>query len=50
MIVSHPERGLGKIVSLTGKENKRVATVQFFDSSRPKQYVLAFAKLTPVPS
>jgi len=50
MAVNHPERGLGKVVKLTGNGNKRVATVQFFDSPLPKQYVLAFSKLTPVRS
>ncbi len=48
MTVSHPGRGLGRIVALSGKKNKRVATVQFFDSSTPKQYVLAFSNLVPV--
>jgi len=50
MIVNHPEHGLGRIVKLVGKAEKQTATVQFFDSARPRNYVLAFSKLTPVRS
>lgn len=50
MIVNHPECGLGRIITLTGKNEKRTASVQFFDTPRVRQYVLAFSKLTPVRS
>ena len=34
MIINHPDRGLGRIVKLSGKGDRRTATVQFFDSPR----------------
>ena len=50
MVVNHPECGLGKIVKLTGKEDKRTATVQFFNSPRLRQFILAYSSLVPVQS
>ncbi len=50
MIVNDPERGLGRIVKLSGKEKKRTATVQFFTSPRLRHYVLAYSSLVPVQS
>jgi DNA helicase-2/ATP-dependent DNA helicase PcrA len=50
MVVKHPKYGLGKIEKLSGKENRRTASVQFFNSPRVRQYVLAFSSLVPVQS
>ena len=50
MVVNHPECGLGRIVKLTGKEDKRTATVQFFNSPRLRQFILAYSSLVPVQS
>jgi DNA helicase-2/ATP-dependent DNA helicase PcrA len=50
MVVNHPEYGLGRIVKLTGKEDKRTASVQFFSPPSLRQYVLAFSSLVPVQS
>jgi len=48
MIVSHPERGTGKIIALSGEGTKRAATVQFFHEQRPCKFMLAFSDLRPV--
>ena len=50
MIVQHPDRGLGKILSISGTEFKRLATVQFFNSPRPAKYFLAHCQLQVVKS
>lgn len=50
MIVSHPEHGLGKIVSVSGQGTKRSATIQFFRSDRPRRFVIAHSDLQPVRS
>jgi DNA helicase-2/ATP-dependent DNA helicase PcrA len=46
MTVSHPEYGLGKIVSLSGSGNNKRATVGFAMSGE-KTFVLAYSKLRP---
>jgi len=50
MLVSHPEHGLGKIVSVSGQGTKRSATIQFFNSLRQRRFVLAHSDLQPVKS
>ena len=50
MVVRHPERGLGKIIALSGEGDKRSATVQFFAARRPHTYYLVYCKLEPVKS
>ncbi len=48
MVVTHPKQGLGKILALSGAGEKRRATVQFFQESRSRHYLLAFSDLQPV--
>jgi DNA helicase-2/ATP-dependent DNA helicase PcrA len=50
MVVQHPEFGLGKITTISGKGAKRSANVAFFTSDREKTFVLAFSELRPVKS
>jgi len=50
MVVRHPERGLGKIIALSGEGEKRSATVQFFESPRKRRYVLVYSHLELVKS
>ena len=50
MVVQHPEFGLGKIMALSGKGNKRSASIQFFTLSRQKRFVLMHSELQPVSS
>ena len=50
MVVRHPERGLGKIIAISGEGEKRSATVQFFESPRRRTYFLVHSKLEPVSS
>jgi hypothetical protein len=47
MVVTHPEYGLGKIVALSGKADKRVATVNFATGAGQKTFVLAHSPLRP---
>ena len=47
MLVHHPEYGPGTIASLSGKDKKRTATVQFF-SGEEKRFQLSFSPLTPM--
>ncbi len=48
MVVTHPEYGLGKIVALSGKADKRVATVNFATGAGQKKFVLTHSPLRPV--
>lgn len=50
MLVSHPEYGLGKILTITGKDKKRTATIQFFQNLSQRTIRLAFCALEPVAS
>ncbi len=50
MLVSHPEYGLGKVLALGGTGKKRIATIQFFDSSRERRIIIAHSQLQPVKS
>ena len=47
MIVTHPEYGSGRIVSLSGSGKRRMASVEFFMDGLEQSFVLAHAKLTP---
>jgi DNA helicase-2/ATP-dependent DNA helicase PcrA len=49
-IVQHPTHGLGKITAISGIGGKRLATIQFFKSSRPAKIFLAHSQLQPVQS
>ncbi|MBI2478649.1 MAG: ATP-binding domain-containing protein, partial [Planctomycetia bacterium] len=50
MLVNHPEHGLGKILTLAGSGTKRSASVQFFDSTRERRFILVHSQLQPVRS
>ncbi len=50
MLVNHPEHGLGKVLALSGSGNKRTASVQFFDSTRERRFILVHSQLQPVKS
>ena len=50
MLVTHPERGTGKILAISGEGSKRAATVQFFQETTPTRFILAFSPLRPVTS
>jgi len=50
MLVNHPEHGLGKVLALSGGGTKRTATVQFFDSTRERRFILVHSQLQPVKS
>ena len=50
MLVNHPEHGLGKVLALSGSGTKRAATVQFFDSTRERRFILVHSQLQPVKS
>ena len=50
MLVNHPEHGLGKVLALSGSGSKRTATVQFFDSTRERRFILVHSQLQPVKS
>jgi len=47
MVVKHPEYGLGKIVALSGSDDKRTATVQFVGGAGEKKFRLAHSPLQP---
>jgi DNA helicase-2/ATP-dependent DNA helicase PcrA len=48
MLVTHPKYGPGKIVALSGKGVKRVATVQFLQPPERTKFRLAFCPLRPM--
>ena len=48
MLVTHPEYGPGKIIALSGKGQKRVATIQFLQPPDKRKFHLAFSPLRPV--
>lgn len=50
MLVNHPEHGLGKVLALGGSGTKRTASVQFFDSTRERRFILVHSHLQPVKS
>lgn len=50
MLVTHPERGTGKILAISGEGTKRAATVQFFQETSPTRFILAFSPLRPLSS
>ncbi|MEM7314462.1 MAG: UvrD-helicase domain-containing protein [Planctomycetota bacterium] len=50
MLVMHPKYGPGKIVALSGKGVKRVATVQFLQPPERTKFRLAFCPLRPMSS
>ena len=50
MLVKHPEHGLGKVVALSGSGTKRTASIQFFDSTRERRFILVHSQLQPVKS
>ena len=50
MIVSHPEYQLGKVVALSGSDERRTSTVQFFGRSDQKKFHIATSLLQPVMS
>ncbi|HEY2893893.1 MAG TPA: UvrD-helicase domain-containing protein [Pirellulales bacterium] len=50
MIVKHPEYGLGKIVALSGKGSRRMATVAFASAAGERKFVLAQSPLRPTKS
>jgi DNA helicase-2/ATP-dependent DNA helicase PcrA len=50
MVVRHCEYGLGKVIALSGEGAKRSATVQFFDSTRPRKFMLAHSSFEPIRS
>jgi DNA helicase-2/ATP-dependent DNA helicase PcrA len=50
MLVNHPEHGLGKVLALSGSGTKRTASVQFFDSTRERRFILVHSQLQPVKS
>lgn len=50
MLVNHPEHGLGKVLALGGSGTKRSASIQFFDSTRERRFILVHSQLQPVKS
>ena len=50
MVVSHPDHGLGKVIALSGRGDKRKATVQFFQETTHRKFVLRFSALRPANS
>jgi DNA helicase-2/ATP-dependent DNA helicase PcrA len=50
MIVKHPEYGLGKIVALSGKGSRRMATVAFASAAGERKFVVAQSQLRPTKS
>ncbi|MBC8351080.1 MAG: UvrD-helicase domain-containing protein [Planctomycetes bacterium] len=50
MLVNHPEHGLGRVLALSGSGTKRSGTVQFFDSTRERRFILVHSQLQPVKS
>ncbi len=48
MLVKHPQYGPGKVMALSGKENKRTATIQFLNPPEQRKFRLAFCELQPV--
>ena len=50
MLVTHPEYGPGKVVSLSGKGVRRTGQIQFLHPPRECKFVLAQSKLQPVKS
>jgi DNA helicase-2/ATP-dependent DNA helicase PcrA len=48
MVVTHPQYGLGKIIALSGKAEKRKATVAFATGAGQKTFLLAHSPLRPV--
>jgi DNA helicase-2/ATP-dependent DNA helicase PcrA len=50
MLVAHPDRGLGRIVALSGAGERRTATIQFFQDTAEAKFVLLHSDLRPVRS
>ncbi len=50
MIVRHPEYGLGKIVALSGRGDRRTATVAFASAAGQRKFVLIKSPLRPAKS
>ena len=48
MLVQHPEYGPGKVMALSGKDDKRVATIQFLNPPEQRKFRLAYCDLRPV--
>ena len=48
MLVKHPQYGPGKVMALSGKEDKRTATIQFLNPPEQRKFRLAFCELQPV--
>ena len=48
MLVQHPEYGPGKIMALSGKDEKRMATIQFLNPPEQRKFRLAYSELRPV--
>ncbi len=47
MLVIHPDYGPGKIISLSGQGNRRMATIQFLQPPLQRKILLAFSALKP---
>ena len=50
MLVTHPDHGPGKILTVSGRGSKRIARVVFFNSAEEQKIVLAFSPLQPMPA
>lgn len=50
MVVQHPQHGMGIVTSLSGDDDKRIASVRFLEDKdgRERKFRLAFSELTPV--
>jgi DNA helicase-2/ATP-dependent DNA helicase PcrA len=48
MLVNHPEKGLGRIVAISGAGDRRTAVVQFFSDAAQATFVLRHSQLQPV--
>ena len=50
LVVTHPNYQLGKVIALSGKDQRRTATVQFFSGAGQRKFVIVSSPLRPVKS
>ncbi len=48
MLVSHPEYGPGRIIALSGRAEKRQATIQFLRPPSRREFILHYSDLQPM--
>jgi len=48
MLVKHPDYGPGRVIALSGRSDKRQATIQFLQPPEKHEFILRFSELRPL--